>query len=291
MAALLLAVLRLLPFTPSSLSLTPEMRGGPEVRGADDPATPPSSLPLELEVRGGAEVMGGAESATPLMSPHAPEARGGAEERGGAESATPPTSPHALETRGGAEEMGGAESATPPMSPLAPEARGGAEEMGGAESAPPPSVPLTPQEVREPELRVRTDQATPLVAPEVEPELTGRTESATPPLAPEVRESELRGRTDPATPPGTPEVKFEPEVIQSATSVFTVGKMVSDAERPEIQGSGSRRTRKLRFKGHPSDLFPLLASVPPSSILALFVTAALLSVLCCLTFLVGEPTG
>lgn len=51
--------------------------------------------------------------------------------------------------------------------------------------------------------------------------------------------------------------------------------------RPLPVGPG--RTRKLRVKSYPSDLFPLLASVPPSSLLALYVTAALLSVLCCLT--------
>lgn len=138
---------------------------------------------------------------------------------------------------------GGAESATPPPVLLSSEWSKGQEVRGGAY----PDTPSLSQEVREPELRVRTDQATPLVAPEVEPELTGRTESATPPLAPEVRESELRGRTDPATPPGTPEVKFEPEVIQSATSVFTVGKMVSDAERPEIQGSGQGKQSPAHF--------------------------------------------
>lgn len=158
---------------------------------------------------------------------------------GGMDSATPPSVPLTPQVRGGGEVRGGAESATPSPVPLSSEWSQGQEVRGGAY----PASPSLSQEVREPELRVRTEQATPLAAPEVEPELTGRTELATTPFAPEVRESELRVRTDPATPPGTPEVKSEPEMMPSTTSAFTVGKMASDAERPETQGSGQGKTK------------------------------------------------
>ncbi|XP_029328954.1 small integral membrane protein 9 isoform X1 [Mus caroli] len=93
-----------------------------------------------------------------------------------------------------------------------------------------------------------------------------------------------------APPPSallTFEVKEKTGLKSDAMGVFAIRKNTSDIERQETQVSGLQRPRMTKFKNHLSDFFK--SSIPPAAIFALFVTIALMSILCCLTFLVGEP--
>ncbi|XP_076774603.1 small integral membrane protein 9 isoform X2 [Arvicanthis niloticus] len=93
------------------------------------------------------------------------------------------------------------------------------------------------------------------------------------------------------TPPSallTFEVKEKTGLKSGAMDVFAIRKNPSDFKRQKTRISGLRRPQMMtKFKNHLSDFFK--SSIPPAASFALFVTIALIGILCCLTFFVGEP--
>ncbi|XP_031220573.1 small integral membrane protein 9 [Mastomys coucha] len=93
-----------------------------------------------------------------------------------------------------------------------------------------------------------------------------------------------------ATPPSallTFEVEEKTGLKSGAMGVFAIRKNAFDFERQETQVSGLQRPQMTKLKNLLSDFFK--SSIPPAAIFALFLTIALMGILCCLTFLVGEP--